>query len=128
MTCCPSHLGVQDLLQDSIWSLPAAMDGALTNTPEASNEVVPLLDSSLAQQRLTTQQRGCNAMLLKAALECCGTAARALGSRFAQNGHLLRAVLLPMFEKLGKHNAWLQGYVLTGLLPLSSCCVCLARH
>ena len=53
------------------------------------------------QHRLTAQQLGCNALLLKAAIECCGTAARALGPRFAQNGRLMRAALLPLLEKLG---------------------------
>jgi hypothetical protein len=47
------------------------------------------------------QHLGCNALLLKAAIECCGTAARALGPRFAENGRLLRAALLPLLERLG---------------------------
>lgn len=99
-------LTVQELVQDGIWSLPTAGNVRSQTEAAASHSKQLLLqanDSSAPQeQQATTQTRGCNALLVKAALECCGTAARALGLRFAQNGRLLRATLLPMLEKLGE--------------------------
>ena len=94
---------VQELVSEAVWSLPtsAAVEGPDTAGGAAGSAPL-LLESSLGQQRLTVQQLGCNALLQRAAIECCGTAARALGPRFAQNGRLLRAALLPLVEKLGE--------------------------
>ena len=100
---------VQDLVQDCIWSQPTSapqMQSAAASGSDSSGSVLlleaaPMGSGGPQQHRLTAQQLGCNALLLKAAIECCGTAARALGPRFAQNGRLMRAALLPLLEKLG---------------------------
>ena len=100
---------VQDLVQRGIWSLPTSAPQLQSGAASGSGsgglplllEATPLGSGGPQQHRLTAQQLGCNALLLKAAIECCGTAARALGPRFAQNGRLLRAALLPLLEKLG---------------------------
>ena len=94
---------VQDLVQEAIWSLPTSVAGEGPEAGSGRSAASPLLlEASPRQQRLTAQQLGCNALLLKATIECCGTAARALGPRFAQNGRLLRTALLPLLEKLGE--------------------------
>ena len=85
-------------MQDAFWSLPTASGG----NSLSSSDTRLLLNGPLGQ--LSAQQLGCNALLLKAALECCGTAARALGQRFTLNGRMLRAALLPLLEKLGKEG------------------------
>lgn len=109
---------VQDLVQDAIWSLPTSVAAEGPDAAAASGSgAVPLRleaaggGGSPQQQRLMAQQLGCNALLQKAAVECCGAAARALGPRFSQNGRLLRTALLPLLEKLGEAPAcsWLHG-------------------
>lgn len=104
---------VQELVAEAIWSLPTSVPAAGPDVPGSvgSGGSVPLLEAAAGQQGLSVQVLGCNALLQRAALECCGTAARALGPRFAQNGRLLRTALLPLLEKLGK---WQDGQ--------ASCC------
>lgn len=94
---------VQELVQEAVWSLPTSALQAASPTGAATG-AAPLLPAAAGAsgQRLTAQRLGCNALLLRAALECCGAAARALGPRFAQNGRLLRVVLLPLLDKLGE--------------------------
>ena len=89
---------LQDMVQDAFWSLPTASGG----NSLSSSDTRLLLNGPLGQ--LSAQQLGCNALLLKAALEGCGTAARALGQRFTLTGRMLRAALLPLLEKLGKEG------------------------
>ncbi|KAL4440079.1 hypothetical protein ABPG75_003080 [Micractinium tetrahymenae] len=93
---------VQELVQEGIWSLPTSVQQPASPGPTAAGSPTLLLDAAAAphEQRITAQQLGCNALLLRAALECCGAAARALGPRFAQNGRLLRTTLLPLLDKL----------------------------
>lgn len=102
---------VQELVQEPVWSLhtcapqTALPGGAAAGAP-------PLLPAAAGpqEQRTTAQQLGCNALLLRAALECCGAAACALGPRFAQNGRLLRTALLPVLDKLGERRGIWVGY------------------
>lgn len=89
-----------ELVQEAIWSLPTSV--AMPITESSTNLLLLPSLSSGANGGLSAQQLGCNALLLRAAAECCGTAARALGPRFAASSRLLRAVLLPLLEKLGK--------------------------
>ena len=97
---------VQELVQESIWALPTS------NLAASGDAGGPLeLPAPRAAPALRAQQLGCNALLLKAALECCGAAARALGPRFTRNGRLLRIALLPMLDKLG---GWVGGCGSTG--------------
>lgn len=94
---------VQELVQEAVWALPTSAPQAALPGGAADGTAPPLQATVGPQeQRLTAQQLGCNALLLRAAIECCGAAARALGSRFAQNGRLLRAALLPLLDKLGE--------------------------
>lgn len=94
---------VRELVCEAVWSLPTSVAPDGWGAGGGGGGSTPLLlEASPGQQRLTAQQLGCNALLQRAALECCGTAARALGPRFAQNGRLLRTALLPLLEKLGE--------------------------
>ncbi len=99
---------VQELVSEAIWSLPTSMPAAGPEVPGGAGSVSSgsLLEAPSGQQGLSVQLLGCNALLQRAALECCGTAARALGTRFAQNGRLLRTALLPLLEKLGGWGRW----------------------
>ena len=89
---------LQELMQEAVWSLPTSApaegvrDGAALLLEDATGD---------PQGRPSAQQLGCNALLLKASAECCGAAARGMGTRFVQNGLLLRTCLLPLLEKLG---------------------------
>lgn len=98
---------VTELVQEAIWALPTAAEAADSATFQGSPGQAMLLQaagssSTPGQQRLSAQLVGCNALLLKSAIECCGAAARALGPEFAHNGRLLRTALLPLLEKLGE--------------------------
>ena len=96
---------LQELVQEGVWSLPtgaAASDVADTHASLGEHLLMQASGSVASQQQVAARERGYNALLVKAALECCGAVARALGPRFAQNGRLLRATLLPMLEKLGE--------------------------
>lgn len=101
---------VQELVSDAIWSLPTSVPAAGPDVPGGAGSG-SLLEAP-GQQGLSAQLLGCNALLQRAALECCGTATRALGPRFAQNGRLLRATLLPLLEKLGEWSKRLGGLLL----------------
>eukprot|EP00887_Chlorella_sp_A99_P000587 scaffold17.g587.t1 len=92
-----------ELVQESIWELPtSAAAGSLPGASEPARGDLPALPppAAGAGTPLSAQQLGCNALLQRAAAECCGAAARALGPRFASCGRLLRTVLLPLLEKL----------------------------
>ena len=49
------------------------------------------------------QVLGENVMLARVLLEAVGAIARSVGPRFAATGGLLRTVLLPSLERLGKY-------------------------
>ena len=89
---------LQELMQEAVWSLPTSApaegvrDGAALLLEDATGD---------PQGRPSAQQLGCNALLLKASAECCGAAARGMGTRFVQNGLLRRTCLLPLLEQLG---------------------------
>lgn len=97
-----SAVALQELLQPAVWSLPTGEDAAANDGASAGADQPPLLQASPAPNRRSMQQLGCNALLLKSAIECCGVVARALGPRFSQNGRLVRTTLLPLLEKLGE--------------------------
>lgn len=98
-----SAAALQELLQPAVWSLPTGVDAAAgENGARAGAGQPPLLEAIPAPNRRSVQQLGCNALLLKSAIECCGVVARALGPRFPQSGRLLRTTLLPLLEKLGE--------------------------
>lgn len=120
---------VQELVSDAVWSLPTSVPAAGPHVPGGAGSGSML--EAPGQQGLSAQLLGCNALLQRAALECCGTATRALGPRFAQNGRLLRATLLPLLEKLGEWSQSFGGLLLwspllhTQLVRLrDGCCGC----
>ncbi|GIL65910.1 hypothetical protein Vafri_19550 [Volvox africanus] len=102
---------LQDLMRPGITKLPthnsdgafgrhAANAAAAAGAPLSYDDVV---HPNMATQRnaLAAQTLGENVMLLRAVLEALGTAARAVGPRFASQGRLLRTVLMPLLELLG---------------------------
>lgn len=82
---------LKELVNPTIWSLA-------TSGQHPTAELAPGAPARLPGPA-SAQELGCNALLQRAALECIGTAARALGPRFS--ARLLHIVLLPVLEKLG---------------------------
>ncbi|GLC59559.1 hypothetical protein PLESTB_001500300 [Pleodorina starrii] len=104
---------LQELMRPAIVKLPTRNDGSGGGRQAAAAAVgaaaVPLsydrdVHSDLAAaaaRPLSAQALGENVMLLRVVLEAVGAAARAVGRRFATQGRLLRAVLVPLLELLG---------------------------
>ncbi|KAG7670538.1 hypothetical protein Ndes2526B_g00298 [Nannochloris sp. 'desiccata'] len=100
-----------ELVDTRIWSLPTAAtstdfnskDGSdynnsPPNTAASAAAAAPLPSSSPG---FTSKDRGSNALLQRAILDCIGTSSRALGLQFTSNGRLIRSILLPVIQKLG---------------------------
>lgn len=90
-----------EVVDELIWSLPTSFQqstGYGAAPQGVGTSIAPMLPPTGAAAR----QRGWNALLQRAALDCIGTAARALGQRFTANGRTLRVILLPTLEKLGE--------------------------
>ena len=94
-----------ELVQERVWNLPTSAAPTPPGSADLARGGLPTLPSPLpaaSGSGLSAQQLGFNALLLRAAAECCGTAARVLERRFATSGRLLQTVLLPLLQKLGK--------------------------
>ena len=103
------------IVDEQIWGLPTAIDTSfalssleLDTRSSGSWDGYSSMDVSSRQALLpsstpgyTIKDRGCNALLQRACLDCVGSAARALGPKFSTHGRLMRSVLLPTLEKIG---------------------------
>jgi len=98
-------LALPELVDTRIWSLPTATTSNLSgnNDGHDKNYSAPSVAAALPSSSpgFTAKDRGSNALLQRAILDCIGTSARALGLQFTSNGRLLRSVLLPVIQKSG---------------------------
>lgn len=83
---------LEALVGGGLWGLPTWQDSMPSGGGASTEEAPPL----------TAQQLGVNVLAARVAVEAVGACARALGPSFARNGRLLRTVLLPLLERLGK--------------------------
>ncbi len=89
-------LALPELVDSRIWSLPTAITNTTATTSTAVTAALPS-----SSPGFTSKDRGSNALLQCAILDCIGTSARALNLQFTSNGRLLRFILLPIMEKMG---------------------------
>ena len=99
-------LVLPELVETRIWNLPTTIGAPSSSSAssfpsdiESSNNNISALPSS--SPGFTLKDRGSNALLQRAILDCIGTSARALGSLFTTNGRLVRSILLPVVQKMG---------------------------
>jgi TELO2-interacting protein 1 len=102
-----------ELVDMRIWSLPTAISSntmsSSFNTDNHHDNIInnsynmtpPAAALPSTSPGFISKDRGSNAALHRAILDCIGTSARALGLQFTNNGRLLRSILLPVIQKMG---------------------------
>lgn len=95
---------IHTFVDDRIWNLPVALSSQTHRDrhlalPHSTATAAPAT-SALVVDSNSTAGRACNAVLQRTMLHCIGTCARAVGPRCARNGRILRAILIPLFEKV----------------------------
>ena len=98
-------LVLPELVDSRIWSLPTATTSSLSPNNDGHNNnysaPAPAAVLPSSSPGFTSKDRGSNALLQRAILDCIGTSACALGVQFTSNGRLVRSILLPVVQKSG---------------------------
>jgi hypothetical protein len=116
-------MAAEALASPALWGLPTQQAAAGQEQQQQQQQQQEQEQQSLP---LSAQALGEHALVLRVLLEGVGALARAMGRRFADNGRVLRPLLMPLLERLGDPCAFVASAAsgAAAAVCLSRCCGC----